>query len=360
MWTAHASRIAIRSGIKPRLRVKTFIPKAIDLSWHSNILSRTTAHSRPSIFIRGLSLSSTVHSEYSNTQPSDTRVSPLGPINDSLDLNATTASLLQEPSQANMLLTSTHYILESIHSAGLPWWATIFCATFLLRTAITAPVAIYQQRAVGRMIELTPVLQAWLQTLKTSVGVDHKLKGRDYASFNAEIQDAYRAKVKELYSVNRCNPRVSFMLPWVQIPLFITVSLTIRGMAGYPLPFLGTSNLPIEPGFAEGGALWFTDLAAADPTWITPIAVGATNLLNVELNGLMMSKTPTRNQVIIRNIFRALSISMIPIAHEAPMAICLYWLSSGSYSVMQNIAFRIPTVRQWLKLPPLPKRVSEA
>ncbi|KAF9143499.1 Cytochrome c oxidase assembly protein cox18, mitochondrial [Mortierella sp. GBA39] len=279
-------------------------------------------------------------------------------LNESIDLNAAAATLLQESSQANMLLVGTHYILEGIHSTGLPWWATIFCATFLLRTAITTPVAIYQQRAVGRMMELTPVLQAWLQTLKSSVGIDHKIKGRDYATFNAEIQDAYRAKVKELYSANRCNPRVSFMLPWVQIPLFITVSLTIRGMAGYPLPFLGRSNLPIEPGFAEGGTMWFTDLAAADPTWIMPIAVGATNLLNVELNGLMMSKTPTRNQVIFRNIFRALSISMIPIAHEAPMAICLYWLSSGSYSVFQNIAFRTPTVRQWLKLPPLPKKES--
>ncbi|KAF9327177.1 Cytochrome c oxidase assembly protein cox18, mitochondrial [Podila minutissima] len=271
---------------------------------------------------------------------------------------STLPDILQEPTQINALLASTHYVLESIHSAGLPWWATIFCATFLLRTAITTPVAIYQQRAVGRMMELTPVLKAWLETLKTSVGVDHKLKGRDYATFNSEIQNAYRAKAKELYSANRCNPRVSFLLPWVQIPLFVTMSLTIRGMAGYPLPFIGDSSLPAEPGFAEGGTLWFTDLAASDPTWIMPIAIGATNLLNVELNGMMMSKTPTRNQVIFRNIFRALAISMIPIAHEAPMAICLYWMSSGSYSVLQNIAFRLAPVRVWLKMPPLPKRVE--
>jgi inner membrane protein COX18 len=97
----------------------------------------------------------------------------------------------------------------------------------------------------------------------------------------------YRAKVKELYSANRCNPRVSFLLPWFQIPLFITMSLTIRGMAGYPLPFLGDSSLPAEPGFAQGGTLWFIDLAASDPTWIMPIAVGATNLLNVEVTFTM-------------------------------------------------------------------------
>ncbi|KAG0214492.1 Cytochrome c oxidase assembly protein cox18, mitochondrial [Mortierella sp. GBA30] len=268
-------------------------------------------------------------------------------------------TLLQEPTHVNSILASTHYVLEGIHSAGLPWWATIFCATFLLRTAITTPVAIYQQRAVGRMMALTPVLQAWLETLKTSIGVDHKLKGRDYASFNSEIRNAYRAKAQELYATNRCNPRVSFLLPWVQIPLFITMSLTIRGMAGYPLPFLGDSSIPIEPGFVDGGAMWFTDLAASDPTWIMPLAIGATNLLNVELNGLMMSKTPTRNQRIFRNIFRALAITMIPIAHEAPMAICLYWLSSGSYSVLQNIAFRVPAVRQRLRLPPLPNKALE-
>jgi len=29
--------------------------------------------------------------------------------------------------------------------------------------------------------------------------------------------------------------------------------------------------------------LWFTDLAASDPTWIMPIAIGATNLFNVEV-----------------------------------------------------------------------------
>ncbi|KAF9406923.1 Cytochrome c oxidase assembly protein cox18, mitochondrial [Podila epigama] len=263
--------------------------------------------------------------------------------------------LLQEPTHVNSLLAGTHYVLETVHSTGLPWWATIFCATFLLRTVITAPVAIYQQRAIGRMMELTPVMQAWLETLKTSVSVDHKIKGRDYATFNKEIQKAYRAKVSELYSANHCNPRVSFLLPWVQIPLFITTSLTIRGMAGYPLPFIGDSSLPAEPGFVQGGTLWFTDLSASDPTWITPVAIGAISLLNVELNGLMMSKTPTRNQIIFRNIFRALSISMIPIAHEAPMAICLYWLSSASYSVMQNVAFRMSPVRSWLKMPPLPR-----
>ncbi|KAG0295886.1 Cytochrome c oxidase assembly protein cox18, mitochondrial [Dissophora globulifera] len=281
---------------------------------------------------RGISGSASVHSRLDLNQDQDQDLFPSEAILDTTDSTLVPA-LLQDPTHVNTILASTHYVLEGLHSSGLPWWATIFCATFLLRTAITTPVAIYQQRAVGRMMALTPVLQAWLETLKTSVGIDHKVKGLDYASFNAEIQKA--------------------------IPLFVTMSLTIRGMAGYPLPFLGDSSLPAESGFADGGTLWFTDLAASDPTWIMPIAIGATNLLNVELNGLMMSKTPTRNQRIFRNLFRGLAITMIPIAHEAPMAICLYWLSSGSYSVFQNLAFRVPSIREYLKMPPLPTKSAE-
>lgn len=285
MWRAHASRTAFRAGTRSSPWSTTLVPRTTTSLWNSTVVSRTTTRvAIPGSSIRAFSISGSLRSSHDSPPVPASSTSPLDSLNDSIDLSAAAAALLQEPSQANMLLVGTHYILEGIHSTGLPWWATIFCATFLLRTAITTPVAIYQQRAVGRMMELTPVLQAWLQTLKTSVGIDHKIKGRDYATFNAEIQDAYRAKVKELYSANKCNPRVSFMLPWVQIPLFITVSLTIRGMAGYPLPFLGGSNLPIEPGFAEGGTMWFTDLAAADPTWIMPIAVGATNLLNVEVS----------------------------------------------------------------------------
>ncbi|KAF8980340.1 Cytochrome c oxidase assembly protein cox18, mitochondrial [Entomortierella lignicola] len=312
----------------------------------------------PTITVRNISRTAVLQTQTDRFLTSDATSRPSSEY--LLNSNAAIPQeLLHEPTNVNAILAGTHYVLESIHATGLPWWATIFCATFLLRTAITTPVAIYQQRAVGRMMELTPVLQAWLETLKTSVGIDHKLKGRDFATFNSEIQDAYRAKVKELYSAHRCNPRVSFMLPWVQIPLFITMSLTIRGMAGYPLPFLGDSSLPAEPGFLNGGTMWFTDLAASDPTWIMPIAIGAANLLNIELNALMMSKTPTRNQIIFRNLFRILAITMIPIAHEAPMAICLYWLSSGSYSVIQNLAFRVPAVRQRLKLPPLQRKAVE-
>jgi inner membrane protein COX18 len=64
------------------------------------------------------------------------------------------------------------------------------------------------------------------------------------------------------------------------------------------------------------------------------------------------------------NFFRLLSIAFVPIAANTPMSIGLYWLTSAWYSVVQNIAFKIPTVRTALKLPlikppPPPKKNME-
>lgn len=51
------------------------------------------------------------------------------------------------------------------------------------------------------------------------------------------------------------------------------------------------------------------------------------------------------------NGFRVLSVAFVPIAANAPMSIGLYWFYSAWYSVAQNIAFKIPSVRAALKMP---------
>lgn len=61
-------------------------------------------------------------------------------------------------------------------------------------------------------------------------------------------------------------------------------------------------------------------------------------------------------QRIMTNSFRVLSVAFVPIAANAPMSIGLYWFSSAWYSVVQNIAFKIPAVRTALKMPLLNKK----
>ncbi|KAG7999437.1 Mitochondrial inner membrane protein OXA1L [Nibea albiflora] len=68
------------------------------------------------------------------------------------------------------------------------------------------------------------------------------------------------------------NPLRGFLVPVVQAPVFISFFVALRKMAYLPVPSLQT-----------GGVLWFTDLTAADPFYILPLAVTGTMFFILEL-----------------------------------------------------------------------------
>lgn len=87
-----------------------------------------------------------------------------------------------------IVLAANESLLESVHAAGVPWWTTIVGLTCLLRSSLTLPIAVYQQRSIGRMIELAPMVQSWGETLKTHVATESRKAGWDYARYNKELQ----------------------------------------------------------------------------------------------------------------------------------------------------------------------------
>ncbi|KAG0739633.1 hypothetical protein G6F62_008029 [Rhizopus arrhizus] len=216
-----------------------------------------------------------------------------------------------------------------MHHAGLPWWATIISSTLLLRSTFTLPIAIYQQRSLAKMIALAPMVQSWAETLKVQVGKDSRDRGWSYGTYQAELQKQYRKKVNAIYAQYGCSRYKLLLLPYVQIPLFVSMSLTLRHMTAYPLPWFGqTAQSPVQ-GLDQGGLEPFLDLTTTDPTLILPVLVGAGNLLNVELNAWYAKGVQTPRQKIMTNLFRGLSIAFIPIAAHAPVAISLYWVTSA-------------------------------
>lgn len=88
----------------------------------------------------------------------------------------------------NAMLAANQHFVETFHGAGLPWWASIAAATVILRSALTLPIAIYQQRAVGRMIAVAPMVQSWGETLKNQLAREGKEKGWEYERYNMELQ----------------------------------------------------------------------------------------------------------------------------------------------------------------------------
>lgn len=54
-------------------------------------------------------------------------------------------------SESTIVEYSQNFLLYIHDNTGLPWWATIISTTFLLRTTVTLPVAIYQYHIIAKL-----------------------------------------------------------------------------------------------------------------------------------------------------------------------------------------------------------------
>ncbi|KAL2916162.1 hypothetical protein HK105_204253 [Polyrhizophydium stewartii] len=240
--------------------------------------------------------------------------------------------------------------MEAIHSTpivitdtfeGTPWYLTIILTTVFLRSVATLPLAIQNRRRHRRLQAIAPLLSAWENTMGMRMRMNAQT-GADLMS-DTTLKKQFKEKASELYRIHRCHPFYTFLLPWVQVPLFITTSFAIRWLVAFPVPWLGTPP-QIAPGMNVEGALWFDDLTVADPTLITPILVGCLHLVNIEINAALrprVDKRPTKGQLAFRFFMRSVAVFMIPVAAHVPMAITLYWLTSAGYSLVQNTAFLV-------------------
>ncbi|MEQ2170541.1 hypothetical protein GOODEAATRI_001241 [Goodea atripinnis] len=110
-----------------------------------------------------------------------------------------------------------------------------------------------------------------------------------------------------------------------QAPVFISFFIALRKMAYLPVPSLQT-----------GGALWFTDLSAADPFYILPLAVTGTMFFILELCCLGC----------VKNI--------------CSQAVFTYWLTSNCFSLGQVALLRHPAVRRRFMIPERIKHPASA
>lgn len=83
------------------------------------------------------------------------------------------------------LVYAAQCALEAIHTkTQLPWWATIIGTTILLRSAITLPLAIHQNKMIAKMELLQPTLKEISVALKNNLAVKFRRHGRSAEEFN--------------------------------------------------------------------------------------------------------------------------------------------------------------------------------
>ncbi|XP_064272352.1 cytochrome c oxidase assembly protein COX18, mitochondrial isoform X1 [Passer domesticus] len=230
-------------------------------------------------------------------------------------------------------------------ATGLPCWAAIAGGAALLRTAVTLPLAAQQGRLLAKLENLQPEIKELAQCLRHEVSVRGKQLGWSEKVARSHFARNMRRIVTELYIRDNCHPFKATLLLWVQVPMWVCVSLALRNCS------VGALGSAVQEQFSSGGALWFTDLTAPDSTWILPVSLGLVNLLVVEIFASQTKMPVSRIRKIVTNFFRTVSVVMIPIAATVPSSMALYWLSSSLVGLSHNLLLRSPAFRRLCRIP---------
>lgn len=226
--------------------------------------------------------------------------------------------------------------------SGLPWWLTIVVGTLSVRTLITLPLATYQLVIIAKVEALQVEISELAKRLRYEVSVRGKERSWTEKQCRFQFKKNLRRIVSQLYVRDNCHPFKASVLVWVQLPLWVSLSLALRNLS------LDQSALQSE--LAAGGALWFPDLTSPDSTWILPVCLGLTNLLIVEVFSLQRVN-PSRFQKLVTNVIRGFSVLMIPIAATVPSSMALYWFTSSLVGLSHNLLLRSPKLHKILQLP---------
>ncbi|KAJ8339645.1 hypothetical protein SKAU_G00342780 [Synaphobranchus kaupii] len=209
-------------------------------------------------------------------------------------------------------------ILEFLHmDVGLPWWGAIVAGTVLARCAVF-PVIVKGQREAAKLNNVLP------EMTKLSNRMNEAKRGGNKFEFSKAYSDMMLFQKK-----HNVNPLRGFLVPLVQAPVFISFFIALRKMSYLPVPSM-----------QSGGLWWFTDLTAADPFYILPLAVTASMFAILELGAESGVDNP--NLRAMKTVFRIMPFVILPLTINFPTAVFTYWLTSNLFSLGQVALLRHP------------------
>jgi YidC/Oxa1 family membrane protein insertase len=215
---------------------------------------------------------------------------------------------------------------------GLEFGWSIIGVTLILRLGLF-PVMVTAQQTTSRMAHLQPELTM--------------MKNRYEALGTPSRQDQmqFTKNMKALFAKYKVKPMRAFAGPLIQLPLFMGFFFGLKKM-----PDIYATELSTE------GMFWFPDLTATDPLYILPIASAASFLLLIEMGkDQMMAQNPAQGKIML-NVFRALSISMLPVCINFDTAMLCYWTSNNILTIGQTALLKQSNARKYFGIwePPKP------
>ncbi len=227
-------------------------------------------------------------------------------------------------------------LIEKIHVVGdLPYWQAIMALTIVLRICVL-PIGIKAMKDGAKMQILRPEMEA----------IRAEMMSDPFAQVK---QQEYEARMRALFAKYQVTPFSMMLGPLAQMPIFLAMFFGIRQMGDY------------FPGFATGGDYWFHNLSVADPQYILPVANSVMFVSLIELGGETGTDVAqTQQQKLMKNVFRAMGIAMVPLTMHMPAGLFVYWCTNISLSVVQNFTLKNEAVRRAAGIPKVPVNATSA
>lgn len=250
-------------------------------------------------------------------------------------------------------------LLLYVHnSTGLPWWTNIILATVFLRTVVTLPLAFYQNYILAKVENLHLVeMPEIVKELKKETAVAIKQFSWTEDQARKMYNYSLRKQWNNLIIRDNCHPLKATILLWVQLPMWIFLSVALRNFV-HMLPHRDGAAMVTCMELSVGGFGWIPNLLVPDESLILPVSLGLINLAIVELQVMSKMRKKSKLQQYMTHFFRLLSLAMIPIAASVPSCLNLYWMTSSAYGLVQNLVLLSPRVKRLAHIPETPNELS--
>ncbi|KAJ2558950.1 hypothetical protein EV175_000566 [Coemansia sp. RSA 1933] len=219
------------------------------------------------------------------------------------------------------------YFLEIAHvSMGLPWWGTIMAVTVGLRLVLF-PLSFYSQRDMVMVNNVRPDLERLRENLDRAQSRGDRVKSLQLSG-----------EMSRFYKSRGIRPIRAMMGNLTMLPFMVLMFMALRDLAKIPITHMST-----------GGALWFVDLAAADPYLVLPVVSCLGMLGAMELQTKLNSAGP--RSFFQTNVMRLVSVIAIFFTYNFPSGLFVFWITNNVVSVVQSLVMNTKWFRALAKIP---------
>ncbi|KAJ2356739.1 hypothetical protein GGF43_001882 [Coemansia sp. RSA 2618] len=216
------------------------------------------------------------------------------------------------------------YALEFVHvSTGLPWWAAIGAVVIGFRLLIL-PINAWSQKHMMNAMQSQPEMNRITEQIKAANA------RRDYmasAKYSHEL-----LAIRKKSNISIFKPMVGTAL---QLPFMLMMFGALRDLATIPAAHMDT-----------GGALWFTDLMAADPYMILPVISAIGTIGTFELQTKLNASVEQSKEM--KMAFRFIAVVGAAVTSGFSSSVLLFWVYNTAFTLVQMLVFSAKPFRKFM------------